>query len=138
MSVIDLNPKAKFGDEKVPLHLFPPVAMELIALVMKNGAEKYGPYNWRLTKVKSSTYYAAMLRHLTAYFEGQDIDPESGKPHLAHVAASVCILLDADSKGCLIDDRPPQPIDMEVGELTQAMREKSANVLFDQIKRLKT
>lgn len=110
MSVVDLNPKAKLGNEKVPLHLIPPVAMNEIALVMKNGADKYGEYNWRVTKVHTSTYYAAMLRHLTAYFEGEDCDKESGKPHLAHVAASVCILLDAESKSCLIDDRPLQQL----------------------------
>jgi hypothetical protein len=41
-----------------------------------------------------------------AWWDGQDLDPMTGLSHLAHVAANMCILLDADSGPWLQDDRP--------------------------------
>jgi hypothetical protein len=105
MSISDNNPKAKKGEEKIPLGLFPPIAMKLISLVMQHGAKKYGLRNWRLTRIKESTYYHAMQRHLTSWFDGEDNDADSGLPHLAHVAASVAILLDAENQNVLDKDR---------------------------------
>ena len=78
----------------------------MIAWVMKDGAEKYGPFNWRKTKVNASTYISATHRHFNAWTEGENIDPESGLHHLAHVAANIFILLDAILTKSLIDDRP--------------------------------
>lgn len=101
----DLDPKGEAGSRKCPLHLIPPVAMELTAWVHKHGAEKYGPYNWRKSKVCATTYVAAIMRHLNAFRDGEDLDPESGLPHLAHIGASVNILLDAQACGTLVDDR---------------------------------
>jgi hypothetical protein len=43
---------------------------------------------------------------MNAWWDGQDIDPESGQSHLAHVRANMGILLDAEANGCLQDDRP--------------------------------
>jgi len=70
------------------------------------GAEKYGAYNWRERNVSVSTYVAAAERHIRAYFERQNIDPESGHHHLGHAMACLAILIDADAFGCLVDDRP--------------------------------
>lgn len=76
------------------------------ALAMQQGADKYGPYNWRKNKVSSMTYVAAAKRHLDQFLDGENIDPESGFPHLAHAIASLGILIDALETGNLIDDRP--------------------------------
>jgi hypothetical protein len=62
--------------------------------------------NWRKDPVSASTYYDAAMRHLMAWWDGQTNDPETGLPHLAHAAANLCILLDADSGPWLQDDRP--------------------------------
>jgi hypothetical protein len=75
---------------------------------MALGAKKYGPYNWRSKKVSSSVYYAAAMRHLMAWWEGEDTDPESGGSHLGHVGACVGILLDNLGTDVLNDDRPPR------------------------------
>lgn len=102
----DDNPKTAFGLAKCPLHLVPPLAIHQEAEVFALGAKKYGPYNWREKTVSVSVYYAAALRHIMAYWEGEDADPESGVTHLAHVRACMAILIDAESRGKLNDDRP--------------------------------
>lgn len=102
----DANPKDRYGDAKPPLHLVPSALTIYVSKVMQLGAKKYGAFNWRTKKVKRSVYVAAILRHLLALFDGQDVDPESGMPHEAHIGACVAILLDAKATGNLIDDRP--------------------------------
>jgi hypothetical protein len=79
--------------------------MEQTAWVHKLGADKYGAWNWRETGVCASTYVNAILRHLNAWRDGEDLDPESGISHLAHVACSANILMDAGYCGKLQDDR---------------------------------
>ena len=101
-----VNPKDLIGAKKAPLRLVPPALTIEVARVMKLGAEKYGPYNWREYSVKLSVYLEAMLRHLLAAMDGEWEDPESGAPHVAHIAAGVAILLDAEANGSLIVDWP--------------------------------
>ena len=103
------DPKGAAGALKTPLGLIPPYAMEQTAWVHKLGSDKYGPYNWRKTGVCASTYVNAILRHLNAWRDGETLDPESGISHLAHVACSCNILLDADHCGTLQDDRNVKP-----------------------------
>jgi len=103
------DPKGAAGALKTPLGLIPPSAMEQTALVHKLGAEKYGPFNWRDTGVCASTYINAILRHLNAWRDGENLDPESGISHLAHIACSCNILLDADYCGTMQDDRNTTP-----------------------------
>lgn len=102
----ETNPKDRYGDAKPPLHLVPAPLAIFVSKVMQLGAKKYGAFNWRKKKVKASVYVGAAQRHLAAYFDGEDVDPESGQPHPAHVAACMGILLDAKATGNLIDDRP--------------------------------
>lgn len=100
------DPKGDAGSRKTPMWLLPPVALEQAAWVHKLGAKKYGPWNWRRSKVLASTYISAALRHLqTQWATGQDTDAESGLSHLAHVIACCNILLDAQHHDCLVDDR---------------------------------
>lgn len=100
------NPKARHGAAKPNLALIPAGAQLQIAPVFALGAEKYGRYNWRKDAVEAETYVAAAQRHLFSWFDGEDVDPESGQLHLAHAAACLMILLDASSCGKLIDNRP--------------------------------
>lgn len=99
------DPKADAGSKKCPMHLLPPVALEETAWVHQLGAVKYGERNWSATGVYLNTYVGAIMRHLMAIHKGEWIDPESGRPHAAHIAASCNILMDADSLGKLT--RPP-------------------------------
>jgi hypothetical protein len=103
------DPKGAIGATKTPLALIPPFAMEQTAWVHKFGAERYGAFNWRDTGVCATTYVAAIMRHLNAWRDGEDLDPESGISHIAHVACSCNILLDSQYCGTLQDDRYRKP-----------------------------
>lgn len=105
-SLPDDNPKTAFGVQKAPMHLIPPPAMLAVAEVFGLGAKKYGAYNWREKTVSSSVYQAAALRHLMAWWDGENIDPESNQSHLAHAMACLAIILDAEKHQKLNDDRP--------------------------------
>ena len=106
------DPKQVWGDKKLPVHRVPPAALLYTAMGIGEGADKYGPFNWRETPggVEVLTYYAGCVRHLQAWFDGEDIDPDSaeGKPHLAGAISSLAILIDAIASGCAIDNRPPK------------------------------
>lgn len=101
------NPKDAFGDKKPPLHLIPSSPLARLAMVMKLGAQKYGPYNWREKEVRLTVYISAAERHLRALLDGETLDPESNQPHAAHVMACMAIILDAMDIKKLVDDRPP-------------------------------
>lgn len=100
------NPKQAQGDKKVPLHLVPGAASAYIAMGLKEGARKYGAFNWRESDIESMTYVGAALRHIAAYVDGETVDPESGNPHLAHAMASLAILVDAIELDSVEDNRP--------------------------------
>ncbi|MCB7129937.1 MAG: hypothetical protein J3T61_10420, partial [Candidatus Brocadiales bacterium] len=115
----DDNPKSLTGVKKVPLRLNPPAALIYMAMGFKDGARKYGPYNWRTNKVAASVYIDAIERHIQAYKDGQDTD-ESGGPVLGHILACAAILADATESGNLIDDRPPAgPASRLLAEFTE-------------------
>ncbi len=100
------NPKDMVGSDKIPFHLWPETATILGALALMDGNLKYGRTNWRAAGVKTSIYYDALRRHLNAYFdEGEDTDPDSELPHLAHALACIAIIIDAGAAGKLTDDR---------------------------------
>ncbi len=101
------NPKDRIGQTKPPLHLIPPAAEVLEAVVMGLGARKYGAFNWRSSKVRATVYIAAAKRHLAQWLDGESNDAESGVSHLAHARACLGILLDAQATGNMVDDRPP-------------------------------
>jgi len=79
--------------------------LEGLAKVLQHGAEKYGHYNWREQPILASTYKAAIMRHLVAWSEGVNTDPDSGLNHLYHIMACCVVALDAEMSGTLTDDR---------------------------------
>jgi len=102
----DNNPKTAFGALKPQIDKVPPALLIATAKAMAQGAEKYGPYNWREKKISSSVYYAAFMRHVIAWWEREDNDPDSGGPHLGHACACLALLLDTIGTDLLNDDRP--------------------------------
>lgn len=123
-----MNPKDQAAISKVPLELVPPCAVAQIACVMLSGDIKYGRANWRDRPIQASTYISACQRHLAKYRDGEVADPETGISHLAHAAATLCIMLDAQACETLIDDRPtPCPTGklMDVLQLTVARLQRN-------------
>lgn len=90
-AIIDLGAvKADHG--KAEYHLIPHETLEAVGRVLKNGAEKYDEHNWR-KGMKWSRLFNATMRHMWAFWRGEDLDRDSGEPHLAHVLANVMFLL---------------------------------------------
>jgi hypothetical protein len=104
-SLKETNPKQSIGDTKIPLHLWPETATILGALGLLDGERKYGRANFRAMGVRASTYVDACKRHLNAWFEGEDNDPDSGLPHFSHALACLAILVDSQVIGNMTDDR---------------------------------
>lgn len=102
----DANPKHAAGRAKPAMRHVPPSALFALGAVMAGGADKYGAYNWCEAGVSATVYYDAAMRHLAAWLQGADRDPESGEHPLAHVMACCAIVLDAHALGVLADDRP--------------------------------
>lgn len=99
------NPKDLLGANKLPLHLFPNTAVVLGTMGMLEGAVKYGRSNYRAMGIRASIYYDAVRRHIDAWFEGQDNTADHNIHHLGNALACLAIIVDAQAKGILIDDR---------------------------------
>ena len=65
--------------------LIPVPALDIMARLYGFGAEKYAAHNWR-KGYEWSKSFDSLFRHATAALNGEDIDPETGLPHLAGAA----------------------------------------------------
>lgn len=101
------NPKDLVGVLKVPMSVVSAPVLAEVALGMLEGACKYGRHNYRASGVRASVYYDAAMRHLMAWWEGQDIDPASGLHHITKAITSLVVLRDAMIHGTCADDRAP-------------------------------
>lgn len=81
----------KYDDDKPPMSLVPYAPVAFVAQVLAFGAKKYDAHNWR-KGMAWSRLISAIERHIGKFKDGEDIDPESGLPHLAH-AATGCLFL---------------------------------------------
>jgi hypothetical protein len=95
----------KFDQGKVRVDLVPREAVEAIGRVLGFGAKKYSPNSWR-EGIEFSRLYAATLRHLLAWGDLEDLDPESNENHLAHAMCNLAFLLTFIKEGKTnLDDR---------------------------------
>jgi hypothetical protein len=94
----------KFDSGKPGMNLLSREALEQIALVMDFGKQKYDAHNWRKGFQWSRPLSAAM-RHIMAFNDGEDKDPESGLSHLAHAACCIMFLLEFEKTHKDLDDR---------------------------------
>ena len=90
---------------KDPWDLLPYDAVGAVLDVVHFGANKYGSRNWE-SGMTWSRVFAAIMRHLIAWFRGEDSDRESGMPHLAHAACGILFLIAYAHRGVGTDDRP--------------------------------
>lgn len=102
------NPKDAIGTNKVGMSVLPMNVQMEVALALTEGALKYGKHNYRGCGVRSSVYYDAAFRHLGAWWEGEDIDPDSGLSHITKAIAGLTVLRDCMMRGNVVDDRPPK------------------------------
>lgn len=93
------QPKAKKDDNGKPRFdiLFSIRGLSSVCDVFAHGASKYDDFNWRKAGNDSSyklKLLAASLRHIYKHMAGQRLDPETGKPHLAHAVCDLLMVLD--------------------------------------------
>ena len=68
------------------------------------GEGKYGRYNYYKGH-KASQLVAALMRHVSAWNDGEERDPVDGQHHLGSAGACVGMLLQQMKLGTLVDDR---------------------------------
>lgn len=95
----------RYNKGKLPMHLVPPSAIKALASVLDYGAKKYEERNWERGN-DYSVPYASLMRHLLAWWCGEDKDPESGLSHLHHVLMNAAMLVEYEENFPELDDRP--------------------------------
>jgi len=86
----------KFDGGKLEYGLLPPFALEETVKVLTFGAQKYERDNWQKVPDSKRRYFDAMQRHLWAWKQGEQDDPESGINHLAHAMCCLMFLYEHD------------------------------------------
>lgn len=94
----------KADDGKPRMDLIPAYPLEMLAKVYTMGAVKYAAHNWR-KGIAYSRIFAAIMRHLWAWQNGEDNDPESGLPHPVHAAFGCFALIQYMKDRTQFDDR---------------------------------
>jgi len=94
----------KHDSGKPPMALLSSVALIEIAKVLEFGAKKYAPDNWR-SGFAWRRVGSAALRHLFAWLNGEDKDPETGLSHLGHAGCCIMFLLEFEANKVGTDDR---------------------------------
>lgn len=83
----------KFDTDKPRYDLLPWLALECVAVVMRDGAEKYDEHNWR-----RGLHWSRLLRgaigHISKTLIGEWYDPGTKLPHLAHAACCILFVLE--------------------------------------------
>lgn len=103
----DTNPKDAVGIRKAGLSCLPVNVLFEVGVGMLEGARKYGRHNWRAIGVRASVYFDAAMRHLAQWWEGEDLDADSGVHHVTKAIACLLVLRDAQIREMCSDDRPP-------------------------------
>lgn len=94
----------KDDQDKPRMELLSTAALTGIAEVLTFGAKKYAAHNWR-GGIEYSRLIGAALRHITAFNDGEDLDPESGLSHIDHAQCCLHFLSTQIHKGTGLDDR---------------------------------
>lgn len=102
------NPKDAIGVRKAPMSTIPANVLAEMGAAMLEGTAKYGRHNYREVGVRASIYYDAVLRHIFAWWEGEDIDPDSGMSHITKAMTALVVLRDSMTRNNWTDDRPPK------------------------------
>lgn len=95
----------KHDGGKNRLDLIPVSTIIALGKVLTHGAGKYGDRNWE-KGLDWNRPYGAALRHLTAWWDGEDLDKESGMSHLWHAACEISFLIEYEANQTGKDNRP--------------------------------
>lgn len=89
----EMKINGKHFEGKVQPTLVYPSLIKAVARVREFGNKKYiDKENWRT--VDPAMYHDALYRHWLAHLEGEEVDSESGLPHLWHVVCNAMFLIE--------------------------------------------
>lgn len=95
----------KLDDGKARMDLLPPEFLFATADILAFGAGKYGDRNWE-KGMSWGRVFAALMRHMWAWWRKEAHDPETGKSHLWHAACCIAFLIAYEQRQSGTDDRP--------------------------------
>lgn len=95
----------KHDQDKLRYDLLPPEMLEETAKILTEGANKYGERNWE-EGMDWSRPFGALQRHVWAWWNGEDTDPETGESHLSHALCCLAFLSAFEKRGIGTDNRP--------------------------------
>lgn len=98
------GPARKHDAEKARIDLIAPEFIFGTAEILKFGIEKYDVRNWE-KGVSWGRCFAALMRHMWAWWAGEKNDAESGKPHLWHACCCLMFLVAYEARQIGTDDR---------------------------------
>lgn len=93
------------GQKVERFDLIPVGPLRIVAKHYGYGCSKYAARNWE-RGYDWSLSFAALQRHAFAFWSGEDIDVDSGSPHLAAVVFHALALLEFGTTHPELDDRP--------------------------------
>ena len=94
----------KYDQDKVDFSLLTRAMLEPMTRALMYGERKYSRGNFR-TGFENTRLTSAALRHIFAYLDREEHDPESGVSHLGHAMAALAMLLDNNAEGVSTDVR---------------------------------
>lgn len=93
----------RYNEGKLRWDLIPPELEEIVEIYTM-GAKKYAPRNWE-KGMSWMVCFASLMRHTWKWLRGEDLDEESGRPHMAHVAWNAIALVVYYRRQIGTDDR---------------------------------
>jgi len=95
----------KHDNEKLRMDLIPPEALAALADILGYGANKYSDRNWE-KGMRWGRVFAALMRHLWAWWAREGVDPETHRSHLWHALCCLAFLVAYEQRNLGEDDRP--------------------------------
>lgn len=111
----------KYDAGKPSISLIDKTALFELAKVLDYGAKKYARFNWKKGIQWSRTIDAA-YRHLAAFNDGEDTDPETGLLHVAHLMCNAMFLINFYYTHKELDDRDGKTCPVSPEQATSSAR----------------
>jgi len=81
----------RFNEGKPQWSLMDFESFEPMIRVLEYGSKKYARNNWK-KGLPTVEIMDSLMRHIISFLEGEDIDKESGLPHIGHMMCNLMFL----------------------------------------------
>ena len=98
----------KHDSDKSRIDLIAPEMLFGIGHVLRFGADKYTDRNWE-QGMRWGRVFAALMRHMWAWWRGERYDDETGMSHLWHAGCCIMFLIAMEERQIGEDDRSVTP-----------------------------